>query len=176
MEKRIKISQEKEGTLIVIKAYKEKSKQFVLGLWLLAWTICGLAICSQLFFEPADDLKSMLFIFSAFWFYFEFKAIKVWRWRRVGEEKILIDNNALHYGRTYNNRGFLKPFALNQINPVRIIEQSDNAFNKTIGNAYWSISGETLTFGFKGRMVFFGLRLNEKEAKKIMKLINQSID
>lgn len=176
MKKRVKISQEKEGTLIVIKAYHDKSKQFVFGLWIIAWTLCGLAICSQLFLDSNEDLKSMLLIFTAFWFYFEFKAIKAWRWRRSGEEKVLITESDIHYGRTYNNRGFLKPFNLNQTNPVRIVEETDNAFSKTIANAYWNLGGERLFFSNKGKLIYFGMRLNEKEANKVMKAINKFID
>lgn len=175
MEQRISIEEKEEGTLIKIKAYSEESKQKVFTVWLLAWTLSGLAIISQLFFEPEDDLKSMLFIFTAFWAYFEFKAIKIFRWRRSGEEQILLAEDKIHIGRTVSNRGFLKPYRLDLINEVREVEEEGNSLAKSFSDSYWVMGRERLCFSAGGKMIYLGLRLTDKECQKLMKVMNKKI-
>lgn len=176
MEKRISSEKKEEGILIKIKAYKDDAKQTVLTVWLFAWTICGLAIISQVIFEPEPKLKTMLLVFAAFWGYFEYMVIKVFKWRRTGEEQILITENNIHFGRTYNNRGFLKPYRKDLINKVRKVDDEGNAFTITFGESYWVIGGQKLAFTAGGKVVYFGLRIKDKEANHLMKIINKEID
>lgn len=176
MEKRISIQETEEGKLIKISAYKEEAKQKVLTVWLFAWTLCGIGILSQLFLEDQKELRPMLSVFGAFWLYFEYKAIKVFRWRKSGEEQFLLADETIHYGRTYNNRGFLKPYRKEMINPMRKVDVKDNTFSKVMLDSYWVISGETLAFSVRGKMIFCGLRLHPKEASKIEKLFNQALN
>lgn len=175
MDKRITIQTTKEGKLIKIAAYKEEGKQKILTVWLIAWTLCGIAILSQLFLEDQKEMRPMLSVFGAFWLYFEYKVIKIYRWRKSGEEQILIGDENIHYGRTYNNRGFLKPYRKDVVNPIRKIEVKDNAFSKVMLDSYWVLGGETLAFSAAGKMIYCGLRLHPKEAAKIEKLFNQSL-
>ena len=176
MEKRITSEKKEEGILIKIKAYKDDGKQVVLTVWLMAWTLCGLAIISQIFFEPEPKMKTMLLVFTAFWAYFEYMVIKVFKWRRSGEEQLLITENKIHFGRTYNNRGFLKPYRKDLINKVRRVDEDENSFTKTFGNSYWVIGGQKLYFSAGGKMVYFGLRISDKEANHLMKIINKELD
>lgn len=175
MEKRISVQDTEKGKLIKIVAFKDEGKQKILTVWLFAWTLCGLAILSQLFLEDQQELRPMLSVFGAFWLYFEYKVIKVFRWRRSGEEQILITDENIHYGRTYNNRGFLKPYRKDVINTMRKVEVKDNSFSKIMLDSYWVIGGETLAFSAGGKMIYCGLRLHPKEASKIEKLFNLSL-
>ncbi len=175
MEKRIQQEKKEGGTLFTISAYKDTAKQKFFTVWLGAWTLCGLAIISQLFTEPEENLKMMLFIFTAFWFYFEFRAIKTFRWRRNGAELIFINENEIRYGRTFNGRGVLKPFGLNRVNPVRPVEQPSDNFVSQFAGSYWVIAGEQLAFSAGNKMIYFGLRLSKKETKHLMDQINKLI-
>ena len=175
MEKRVSQERNNEGLLIKIKAFKDDGKQVVLTVWMLAWTFCGLAILSQIFFEPEPKMKTMLLIFGGFWAYFEFMVVKVFRWRRSGEEQILITEDKIHYGRTVKNRGFLKPYRKDLINKVRRIEDEGNTFVKVFGESYWIVGGHTLAMPIGGKVIYLGLRLSDKEANQIMKTINQEL-
>lgn len=174
MASRINKTITEEGIHIAIKAYSDSSKQRMLGTWLLAFTVCGLAIISQVF-TATGELRIMLTIFFFFWAYFEYKVVKVFRWRRKGEEQFLITEDKIQYGRTFNNRGFLRPYRKDLINKVRFIDADFNNFAKTFNASYWVIGGERLAFTVGGKMVAFGLDLDDKEAKKMIKLLNEEL-
>ncbi len=160
------------GKLIKIRSYYDQSKQKMLDVWILAWTLCGLAILSQVFLTEDNDLRRMILIFGAFWIYFEYVVVKAWRWRKGGEEQIFIGEEEIRYGRTYYNRGILKPYRKDLLNKVRTIENEGNSFARAFADSYWVIGGEKLAFVAAGKVIPFGMRLSEKEADKLMKKIN----
>lgn len=176
MTKRIEKVDKKEGIHITIKPYVDSSKQKMLLFWLIAWSICGAFIISQLFLEVNKDLKIPILIFTVFWLYFEYLVIKVYRWRTTGLEQFLITDSELHYGRTYNNRGLLTPYRKDMINRVRLVDGELNNFTKTFFQSYWVIGGERLAFTAGGKVIPFGLRLNDKEAKYVLKIINEQLN
>jgi len=176
MEKRISQEKKDGGILIKIKAYRDESKQKNLLVWLVAWSFCGLAIGSQMFLKEKGDLLNMILIFMAFWAYFEYKVIKAFRWRKSGEEQFWITPDNLSYGRTYANRGILKPYRRDLVNQIRPLEEESNSFINAFSSSYWVVGGERLTFTVNGKVIAFGLRLSDKETKQLMKTINQQLD
>ena len=175
MASRIATEKKENGLLIKIKAYQDHDKQKFFTIYLITWTLCGIAISSQLFVEVEEQLKSMILVFFAFWVYFEYLLVKAYRWRIGGEEQFFIDEENLQYGRTYSNRGFLKPYRKDLVNQVRLIDDEKSTFVKVFSDSYWVIGGERLAFTANGKVVPFGLRLSDKEAKKLKQLINQAL-
>jgi len=173
---RIKEERKEKGLLIRIKAFNDASKQKNLLVWAMAWTFCGIAIGSQLFVDEQKELRSMLIVFLAFWVYFEFKVIKVYRWRQKGEERFFISDEEFHYGRIIGERGIMRPFKKSSVNAVRPIEVEKNDFVKMFSNSYWVIGGEGLAFSAAGKVFPFGMRLSDKEKKKLMQLINKNLN
>lgn len=174
--KRVSKEEKKDGTLIRIRANYDQGKQKMLDIWILAWTLCGLAILSQFFYVEEEELKRMILIFGAFWLYFEYVVIKAWRWRKGGEEQLFIGEEEVRYGRTYFNRGILKPYRKEFVNKVRLIEDEKNNFVKSFANSYWVVGGsEALAFTANGKVVPLGLSLDPKEAQKLIKMINQKL-
>lgn len=174
--KRITQEEVNGGKLFKIRAYYDKDKQKMLDVWLLAWTLCGLAIFSQVFFTQDNEMRSMILVFGAFWLYFEYMVVKAWRWRKGGEEQLFIGEEEVQYGRTYFNRGILRPYRKDLINQARIMEDERNTFVKSFADSYWVIGGsEKLAFTANGKVIPFGLRLDDKQAKKLMKMINDEL-
>lgn len=177
MDKRIEIQSKDKGTLIRVKAFIDQAKQRQLGIWLAAWTFCGLAVIAHLLFREVErDVFRFALIFLAFWLYFEWKIVKIFRWRKSGEEQFWITEDQMQYGRTYNNRGILRPYSINQINAVRPIEAEKNNFVKTFFDSYWVMGDEQLAFTVSGKVIPFGLRLSKKEAQKLAGIINKELD
>ncbi|MEQ8908752.1 MAG: hypothetical protein RIC95_06140 [Vicingaceae bacterium] len=176
MAQRISTEKKADGLLIKIKAYRDEDKQKLLTVWLGAWTLCGLAIISQLFTEVDRELKTLIIVFFAFWGYFEYLVVKAFRWRKSGEEQFFITEENLQYGRTYNNRGFLKPYRKDLINKLRTIDGETNTFVRVFSDSYWVIGGERLAFSAGGKVIPCGLRLTDKESKKLLKLVNQELE
>jgi hypothetical protein len=170
-----RISQEKreEGILIKIKAFRDESKQKNLTIWLVFWTFCGIAIGSQLFVKGDDELRAFVFVYLAFWGYFEYVVVKAFKWRKSGEEQFLISEENFHYGRTYNNRGFLKPHRKDLVNAVKVIDEEIGTFAKVFGSSYWVVGGERLAFTVSGKVIPFGMQLTDKEVKQLKENLNK---
>tara|TARA_R110002072_G_scaffold85121_4_gene192641 strand:+ start:925 stop:1464 length:540 start_codon:yes stop_codon:yes gene_type:complete len=175
MNNRISQEKKKDGLLVKIKAHYEEGKQKQLLIWLLAWTFCGLFIAFQLFGDEPQEIKKFILIFLAFWIYFEYKIVKVYRWRKSGEEQFWITPEYFHYGRTYNNRGILKPYRKDLVNQIRPITIEKGRLLQTFFDSYWVIGDETLMFSVNGKVIGCGMRLSEKEQKKVMQSINQAL-
>ncbi len=169
-----RISQEdsKEKFILQIKAFVEEDKQKFFTVWLGAFTFCGLLIISQLFVDQNSELKLMVFVFTIFWAYFEYKMVKTWRWRRVGVEIIEIDNQFLHIGKRYKERGLLKAYPLDGVDLPRKFNNKSNEFTKAINDSYWMISNEQLCFNYNNRVVLFGHRLSDQEMGKVLKALD----
>lgn len=171
-EGRITVEDTKEKFTLKIKAFVEEDKQKFFTVWLGAFTLCGLLIISQLFVNQDSELKLMVFVFAVFWAYFEFKMVRTWRWRRVGEEVIEMDDQFLYLGKRYNERGILKAYPLDGVDLPRKFNNKSNEFVKAINDSYWMISNEQLCFNYNNRVVLFGHRLSDQEMSKVLKALN----
>lgn len=165
---RIKFNHSKEGNELEIRPFYNEGKQKIMLVWLLAFSLCGLAIISQLFVSPNSELKIMILIFAFFWLYFEFKIINAYRWRKSGVEKFIFKDDTLFYGRLISNRGFMKAYSRDLIGSLRKIEVPENNFFASMNDSYWVVAGETLAFSCAGKLIPFGLRLSDAEQKLII--------
>lgn len=168
---RLNFISSEDGNILEINAFYDEKKQKFLLLWLVAFTLGGLAIVSQLFSNAGSELKMMIMIFAFFWIYFEFKVLKAYRWRNSGKEKLIFTENKLYYGRLIGNRGVMHPYNKDLLGDLRKVDISEKNFFAAMSDSYWVIGGEKLAFSFAGKQIPFGLRLNKAEVNLIIKHI-----
>lgn len=166
---RLKFIPSEEGNVLEIYPFYDENKQRLLLVWLIAFTIGGLAVISQLFIDVDSELKIMIMVFAFFWAYFEYKVLKAYRWRRSGKEKLIFAENKLYYGRLIGNRGFMHPYNKDLLGGLKKVDISEKNFFAAMGDSYWVISGEKLAFSYAGKQIPFGLRLNKAEVGLIIK-------
>ncbi len=159
---------------IEIPAYQESSKTNLLMLWLLAFTVCGAIVIAELFKPQTREFLLYVFIFLAFWLYFELKILKAYRWRKYGKEKIRIADGKLIIVRETAGRGIEEVYELEQVRNFRKTEKKQN-FTEAMSNSYWIISGAAFSFDHYGKLVMFGLQLNEQETAGLFKLIKHQM-
>jgi len=170
MEDRIKINKE-EGLEIEIAAYYDNQKQSLLILWMILWSMAGIGIASQFFFPGTEDMKMYLFVWLAFWLYFEYKVIYAYRWRRFGKERFYFENDRLIISREISGRSIPLPYEADFIKDMRIREENPRAFFTAMSQSYWSPGGEKIIFSYKGKDVFLGMELSNAESKMIVKTL-----
>ena len=68
MENRVNIKKEENSLLVTIKAFKEEGKQKMLMLWIVLFSLCGIAIFSQFFGDYENTIKIFFGVYVAFWF------------------------------------------------------------------------------------------------------------
>lgn len=175
MAERITINNKNNSIEIEIKAFKDKTKQKMLLVWIVLFSLCGLAILSQFFY--GYDKSSQLFfaVYLAFWLFFEFKVIYAYRWRNSGMEKIIINDTEIILIKEIGKRGITQPIKINEISNLRCYEPDEPGFIKSINSSYWNINKYSLAFDYENKPVPFAIDLDKNEAKKLLKEMVQFI-
>ncbi len=163
---------EKNNVLsIVIYGQYEKWKTWLLFLWLLAWTVCGLIFLTYLFSMQDRQAKIYFMALLSFWAYFEYKIGKALMWRRSGQEKLWLKDGVFHYQRAINGKGKVYEYQIETIQDLRVEPIESLSWVEQMNNSFWVISGERLVFNAQSKQVRFGLQLQESEAKQLLKLL-----
>lgn len=169
-EERIQIDRNKEELNISIRAFSDPSKTNLLLLWLVAFTACGIIVFLEFFKPQPGDMKIYLFVFMAFWAYFEFRILKAYRWRKYGRELIKIKGERLTLVRETAGRGVEHVYNTTMVRNFRRAAKKEG-FAEAMSTSYWIIAGETLSFDHMGKEVYFGLQLEEKDIAAVFKAI-----
>lgn len=173
---RISIKRSDNEVSIVIISLKEKMKNILLTIYLILWSLSGLIVFTQFLVIPDQNTKLALFVWLGFWAYFEFKIFRAYMWRKFGVEKIKLRNNQFQYKRDRAGKGKVASYDFDFIKELRYVEPKENSFFENINNSYWVIAGERLAFDYYGKEIKFGIQLDEKDAKALLKLINKEIN
>jgi len=176
LEDRIHITKDKGQLSISIKAFKENAKQKLLLVWMVLFSLCGLAIISQFFGDYDRNTKVFFGIYLVFWLFFEFKVIYAYCWRKNGEERIIIDENKLIIIKEIGERGVTQRFQLDNVKNLKLFESDQNKMIQSLTTSYWNINKFSLAFDYHKKMIPFAIDLIPKNAKYILKELKKVID
>jgi hypothetical protein len=168
MGKRIEVKKEKHKLEIIIKAFYDAGKQKMLFAWIILFSFCGIAIVTQFFQDYEANYKIIFGVYLAFWLFFEFKVIYAYRWRRLGEEKISIENNQIVLSKTIGKRGVTLQFNLYQIKKIDFLKNDGSSFLNAMNSSYWNINKYHLAIYLEKTIIPFAIDINNKEAKNIL--------
>ncbi len=167
MEQRIKVVEQDKELTIEIKAFKDAGKHAFLKAWLVMWSLAGLAVLAFLF---ASDFSKQEYVFiaiyMAFWCYFEYKIVYVYRWRTYGIEQIRVKPGEIEMTRLIKGRGIPQVFLEDEIEDFQKYEETSKA-GKVFGDSYWVVSNPAIVFDHRGRTVSLGMELDEKDASRL---------
>lgn len=175
MTDRVQVEKQENELVITIKSFKDESKQKMLLVWIVLFTVCGLAIVSQFFYDYDKSSKLFFAVYLAFWMFFEFKVIYAYRWRNSGCEKIKISNDKIELVKEIGKRGITQVIALNEISNLRLFEPEEPGFVKAMNASYWNINKYSIAFEYQNKPVPFAIDLEKNEAKKLLKEIGDFI-
>ncbi|TND08396.1 MAG: hypothetical protein FD123_2192 [Bacteroidetes bacterium] len=156
---------------IVISASADKRKNNLLLAWLVAWTLCGGYIIYNYFQLTDNKMKVMTLIWIAFWLYFEYTIAKAWQWKRFGKEVIKVKDGKLSMKRDIQGRGIVYSFDARHISDIRKFEDKTPGWLKKLGEEYWSIGGESLSFRHEQSEIKFGFQLSGDESGQLISLL-----
>ncbi len=175
MSDRFQVNKQENELDITIKSFKDESKQKMLLVWIVLFTVCGFAIVSQFFYDYDKSSKLFFAVYLAFWMFFEFKVVYAFRWRNSGSEKIKISNDKIELVKEIGKRGITQVIALNEISNLRLFESEEPGFIKAMNASYWNINKYSIAFDYQNKPVPFAIDLDKKEAKKLLNEIEQFI-
>ncbi|MDA7835921.1 hypothetical protein N9A49_00790 [Salibacteraceae bacterium] len=171
---KVTLEETEEGTVISILPETKPWQTFVLGAWAVVWLFCGAFVMLGGYKELEGDGRIFILVFLAFWAYFLFYAARSLVWNNVGTEFIRITAESMDYKRSWNDYGKVRSYDLSTIKNLGMVNYDDKPFAKTYNAAFWTMGGEMIGFEYIGRKIAFGFKLEEKETKKIIKLIEKA--
>lgn len=175
MEGRIKILKQDNVLEIIINAFCDQKKQTMLMIWIILFSLCGFAIISQFFGNYEPGVKVFFGVYVAFWLFFEFKVIYAYRWRKLGKEVIVIDNDELKLIKTIGKRGITQIFSFEEIKKIDYYKDQNGNFAKSMNTSYWNINKYSLALNLENEVVPFAIDLPKNDAKKILNEIRGAI-
>lgn len=172
---RIEVSDQKEQLTIHISGKIPQSQFMMLTAWLLAWTICGIFVISQLFSDLPQETKSFMLVWLGFWVYFEYKIGTAWLWRKFGKEILNLKKgeSTLEYENKIGGKVF--SFETSGIRDLELLESKKGVFIKNYYDSFWVVGGESISFIISGKIRMFGRQLNPKDAEKLLLLIKTKL-
>jgi len=168
MDSRIKIEKKEHRIEVFIKAFYDEKKQKMLLVWIVLFSLCGLAIVTQFFEDYEQSYKIVFGVYLAFWLFFEFKVIYAYRWRKYGEEKIIIENNQLTLIKKIGKRGVTQAYSLKEIKKIDFFKNDGVSFIKSMNTSYWNINKYHLALHLENAVIPFAIDVDNKDAKKII--------
>jgi hypothetical protein len=171
---RISVNQNKDFLEITIDGKIPNAQFRLLSLWLLAWTVAGIYVLSQVFSMQGDSQIFMV-VWLAFWAYFEYRIGSAWLWRKYGREvfRILGNEIELRFEVAYGGRG--EAFKRDDIKGFHNLEKDKSTFVKSFYSSFWVIGGETIGFFHKGKIKSFGRQITSPDADKLIALIKKHL-
>ena len=170
---RIDIKRKEENLEIVINAFYDAQKQKMLLVWIVLFSLCGLAIVSQFFEDYEQSYKVFFGVYVAFWLFFEFKVIYAYRWRKHGKEIIVINKEEFVLTKNIGNRGVTQTIKIKDIKKIDFFNQQNKGFISSMNNSYWNINKYQLALFLTNNTIPFGIDLSNIEAKNILNLIKK---
>jgi hypothetical protein len=161
---RITVNETPEELEIIITGKIPQNQFVILSAWLIAWTMAGGYVISQMFSGLPGNTRIFMFVWLIFWIYFEYKVGSAWLWRKFGREVIRIrkDKTELRFELAYGGKG--EEFITAEIQNLNNLEQQQGVFVKNYFSSFWVVGGETIGFHYKGKLFMFGRQISPHDA------------
>lgn len=165
-----------ERLTVIITQEVPRIKETLLFIWAIAWfLVVGVFVYFWLRSVPGSSDRIFFAISTAFGAYFLVKAIKVYLWRKIGRELLMIQGEELSLKMAWRDYGKPKHFNTQNIRKFGIIPYDITKFGQFAERSFWTIGGETLGFEHHKTKVAFGKQLENDEAKQIARIIEKAL-
>jgi hypothetical protein len=182
---RISTADHPEYTTIIIFPKLERWKEWLLTLWVMGFTFIGAVMIYMLLgglystavvADNVEDVRDQqlvyTIVFLGFWAYFEYKTVKALTWYKFGKEFIKINRDALTVKRSTFGYGKAHHYFFENIKNFHQEKPDNTSMGHFFENAYWSLGTDSLHFDYFGKSRGFGRKLNEKDARLLMRYID----
>lgn len=173
---RIQFEQDDDTLRVTIGQGIPPAQMSLLTLWMLAWVSLEVIV---LYFWTQEPNRGNAWVgyavYSAFWVFFAFRIGKVWLWRRIGREVLVVDRRGLSIAVAFGERGLPDFFAHGAYSTPKTIPDNPQQILRTFEQAFWSMGGETLQFSSGKRTMVFGKQLTDRDADTLLKLVMAAV-
>lgn len=173
---RTRVEVKEDESNLFIYPVQDKKGNTQLTVWLVLFTIVGLAtmIGAPSFVSSREEF-AIVFIYLAFWLYFELKVLGAFLYRKFGEEHVQIKDGHIHYVLRKRGRGLTKSYPLKEVTDITYNPKSASGFFGMINQAAWMIAGEGIEITMKDKKQSIGIQLKQGESDKVIAWLKKQI-
>ena len=174
---RISVVEDKNKTTFVIYPEKKAWATGLIGAWCAMWLTIG-AVMAWYFwnFELSQQEKIIVVVFMVFWFYYAQKVGRSFLWMMYGREMIKINEAAFSVKRATKKFGKAHSYFLENIDKMKMDTPKTNSFQEAWEKSPWVVGGERIMFEYKGKVIRFGRKLSERDAKLLFNMVTKRIE
>ncbi|MES2799126.1 MAG: hypothetical protein V4638_03855 [Bacteroidota bacterium] len=174
---RISFVDEKNYTTIVIVPEIKAWQKSVMGAWVGMWLAIGVTVLTSYFtFKLGNQEKIAVWVFMTFWAYFAYRVTRTFLWLMWGKELIKIDEAAFYYKKSIGRYGKSIPYYLENIKKMVVDMPKTGSIQYVWEASPWILGGERLAFDYGQKVIRFGRKIEEKEAKLLFNVIVKTIE
>lgn len=172
---RISVVRNEKGTSIVISSMADRKKSRTVAIILLFWVIGGIAMVFGFPSITEDKAKIVMIIWLAFWLYFLYVLVRLWRWKRHGHEVMKINEGVLKYKKDVKGRGWVFDFQLDKIQKLRASEAENPNWLRNIGGDFWNTDCDSVRFNYEDREMSIGFQLDKSDRAKLINVLSEFV-
>ncbi len=174
---RISFKDDKKKTTILIEPENIFWVNALMGAWVTMWLVIGgIVIWSYFALEMTEKEGIAVIVFLSFWLYYAIRVTRSFFWLMWGKESIKIDETALYYKRSLKGYGRAVPYYLENIRKIRLFTPKERSIQTVWEASPWVRGGERLEFDYMNKVIRFGRKLNEKDAKLLYQLVTKKVE
>lgn len=168
---------DKTKTTIVISPENIGWQKALLGAWFAMWITIGAVMIWAYFTLKLNQQEQLIvIIFMVFWAYYAFRVGRQFLWLLWGKEYIKINEVGLNIKNGIKRYGKVKTYYLENITKMRIQQPKETSIQAVWEASPWVRGGERLEFDYMGKVIRFGRKLNEKDAKLVFQLVTKRME
>ncbi|MFT7344270.1 MAG: hypothetical protein ACI9XP_000853 [Lentimonas sp.] len=174
---RISYSEDSLKSTFIVYPEKKAMVTAMMGAWCAMWLTIGFVmIWAFATLEMTDQEKIITVVFLAFWVYYARRVVKSLFWLLFGKEMLKINETSFTIKKSIKGFGKAQDYFLENIEKIKLSHPNDNSIQAIWENSPWVMGGERLEFEHKGKVVRFGRKIPEKEAKLFFNIITKRIE
>jgi len=139
--------------------------------WLLSWLLCGVFFVIEMVSANENTVRTFMAVVLGFWGYFMVRGIKIFLWRRIGKEEMVISAGKLSLRNALGNYGKWQHMDIDGILKPGLIKTGEHNFFRFMESAFWSMGGETIGFQYGKKRMILGKQLSERDARDLLRLL-----
>jgi hypothetical protein len=175
--KRISFTEDENKSTFVIYPEKKSWALGLIGAWCGMWLTIGIIMLWAMFtFEFTNQENIIAIVFMVFWVYYAQRVGRSFLWLLKGREMMKINEAAFSVKRAIGNYGKAHQYFLENIDKLQVDQPEENSFQTAWEKSPWVVGGERFSFEHKGKMIRFGRKLNEKDAKLLFNILAKRLD
>ena len=163
-------------TTIVIKPENIGWQKAAMGAWFFMWLTIGATMFWALGLKLTDQEIIIVTVFLTFWAYYAYRVGRQFLWLLWGSENLKINETELAIKKAFGKYGKATPYYLDNIRKIRVQEPKESSFQAVWEASPWIRGGERIEFDYMGKVIRFGRKLNQKDAKILFNLVTKRVE